>query len=122
MPVKDVTYAGDMNRDIAFVERDGIRTNISSRKLKDRLDQNKALTIVASRRHGGEALQRCLEVLEKSFATIETANMGSSLKLCLIAEGAADLYPRLALTSEWDTAAAQAVVEEIGRASCRERV
>ncbi|MFP6807769.1 MAG: 3'(2'),5'-bisphosphate nucleotidase CysQ [Pseudomonadales bacterium] len=114
VPVKDVTYAGDMNRDIAFVERDGIRTNISSRKLKDRLDQNKALTIVASRRHGGEALQRCLEVLEKSFATIETANMGSSLKLCLIAEGAADLYPRLALTSEWDTAAAQAVVEAAG--------
>jgi 3'(2'), 5'-bisphosphate nucleotidase len=40
--------------------------------------------------------------------------MGSSLKLCLVAEGAADIYPRLALTSEWDTAAAQAVVEAAG--------
>jgi len=40
--------------------------------------------------------------------------MGSSLKLCLIAEGEADLYPRLAPTSEWDTAAAQAVVEAAG--------
>jgi 3'(2'), 5'-bisphosphate nucleotidase len=40
--------------------------------------------------------------------------MGSSLKLCLIAEGHADLYPRLAPTSEWDTAAAQAVVEAAG--------
>ena len=40
--------------------------------------------------------------------------MGSSLKLCLIAEGRADLYPRLAPTSEWDTAAAQAVVEAAG--------
>jgi len=40
--------------------------------------------------------------------------MGSSLKLCLVAEGLADLYPRLGLTSEWDTAAAQAVVEGAG--------
>ena len=37
--------------------------------------------------------------------------MGSSLKCCLVAEGLADLYPRLGLTSEWDTAAAQAIVE-----------
>jgi 3'(2'), 5'-bisphosphate nucleotidase len=40
--------------------------------------------------------------------------MGSSLKFCRVAEGAADLYPRLGLTSEWDTAAAQAVVEQAG--------
>ena len=40
--------------------------------------------------------------------------MGSSLKLCLIAEGQADLYPRLAPTSEWDTAAAHAVVIAAG--------
>ena len=40
--------------------------------------------------------------------------MGSSLKLCLIAEGKADLYPRLGPTSEWDTAAAQAIVEAAG--------
>ena len=40
--------------------------------------------------------------------------MGSSLKLCLVAEGAADIYPRLGPTSEWDTAAAQAVVEAAG--------
>ena len=40
--------------------------------------------------------------------------MGSSLKLCLVAEGLADVYPRLGPTSEWDTAAAQAVVEAAG--------
>jgi 3'(2'), 5'-bisphosphate nucleotidase len=40
--------------------------------------------------------------------------MGSSLKLCLVAEGAADVYPRLGPTSEWDTAAAQCVVEQAG--------
>jgi 3'(2'), 5'-bisphosphate nucleotidase len=42
--------------------------------------------------------------------------MGSSLKLCLVAEGAADVYPRLGPTSLWDTAAAQAVVEQAGGA------
>ena len=40
--------------------------------------------------------------------------MGSSLKFCLIAEGSADIYPRLSPTSEWDTAAAQAIVEQSG--------
>ena len=43
-----------------------------------------------------------------------TRDIGSSLKFCLIAEGKADLYPRLAPTSEWDTAAAQAVVTAAG--------
>ena len=52
-------------------------------------------------------------VVEKLGAT-ELVSMGSSLKLCLVAEGAADVYPRLGLTSEWDTAAAQAVVECAG--------
>jgi 3'(2'), 5'-bisphosphate nucleotidase len=40
--------------------------------------------------------------------------MGSSLKFCVVAEGGADVYPRLGPTSEWDTAAAQAVVEQAG--------
>jgi len=41
-------------------------------------------------------------------------SMGSSLKICLVAEGRADVYPRLGPTSEWDTAAAQCVLEEAG--------
>ena len=55
-----------------------------------------------------------METLSARFATLETLNMGSSLKLCLVAEGQADLYPRLAPTSEWDTAAAHAVVIAAG--------
>jgi len=115
VPVKAVTYAGQqLEESSAFVERDGDRFEISSRNLQQRLRSNEPLTIVASRRHGGEALQACLKVLEKKFSAVESTNMGSSLKLCLVAEGKADLYPRLAPTSEWDTAAAQAVVEAAG--------
>jgi 3'(2'), 5'-bisphosphate nucleotidase len=50
----------------------------------------------------------------RQFASVETVSMGSSLKICLVAEGRADVYPRLAPTSEWDTAAAQAVLEASG--------
>ena len=66
--------------------------------------------VVGSRSHGAaefEAFCRCLPASER-------VSMGSSLKLCLVAEGEADLYPRLAPTCEWDTAAAQAVVTAAG--------
>jgi 3'(2'), 5'-bisphosphate nucleotidase len=66
--------------------------------------------VVGSRRHGAEALEEFAEQL----GDVEMVSMGSSLKLCLVAEGAAHLYPRLALTCEWDTGAAQAVVEIAG--------
>ena len=110
VPVLDVLYTGDQQLGRATIERDGVMTEIGVRAL----DDDKPLVIVASRRHGGEALQKCLDVLQQRFADIDTTNMGSSLKLCLVAEGKADLYPRLAPTSEWDTAAAHAVVEAAG--------
>lgn len=66
--------------------------------------------IVASRSHVTERLQNYLEQLPRH----ERLACGSSLKFCRVAEGSADLYPRLGLTSEWDTAAAQCVVEQAG--------
>lgn len=66
--------------------------------------------VAGSRSHAGDSLRRFLERLGDH----EIVSMGSSLKLCLVAEGAADVYPRLGPTSEWDTAAAQAVVEAAG--------
>ncbi|MDU7559001.1 MAG: inositol monophosphatase family protein, partial [Pseudomonas sp.] len=58
--------------------------------------------------------ERLLAGLETAVGKLETANIGSSLKFCLLAEGAADCYPRLAPTSQWDTAAAQGVLEGAG--------
>lgn len=66
--------------------------------------------VAGSRSHAGDSLQRFLQNLGEH----ELLSMGSSMKLCLVAEGAADVYPRLGPTSEWDTAAAQAVVEAAG--------
>ncbi len=58
--------------------------------------------------------ERLLAGLSASLGELQLANIGSSLKFCLLAEGAADCYPRLAPTSQWDTAAAQGVLEGAG--------
>ncbi|KIO36005.1 3'(2'),5'-bisphosphate nucleotidase CysQ [Shewanella sp. cp20] len=66
--------------------------------------------VVGSRSHVSPGLAAYLETLGEH----EMTSIGSSLKFCLLAEGKADIYPRLGLTSEWDTAAAQAVLESVG--------
>lgn len=73
-----------------------------------------AFVLVASRRHSSPAQERLLAGLGQWFADLQLTSVGSSLKFCLLAEGAADCYPRLAPTSQWDTAAAQAVLEGAG--------
>lgn len=69
------------------------------------------LVIVGSRSHQTPAFAAYLERLDGQY---ELISIGSSLKFCLVAEGLADLYPRLGPTSEWDTAAAHCVVVEAG--------
>jgi 3'(2'), 5'-bisphosphate nucleotidase len=66
--------------------------------------------VVGSRSHAGEYLKVFLD----KVGDCELVSMGSSLKICLVAEGKADIYPRFGLTSEWDTAAAHCVVEQAG--------
>ena len=77
------------------------------------IDKDK-LRIVASRDHAGPKVAAMLEKLPNA----ELVSMGSSLKFCLVAEGAADLYPRFVPTMEWDTGAAQCILEEAGGAVC----
>lgn len=72
------------------------------------------LEVVASRSHCNEDTVRFIDQLEAAYGEVRRVSRGSSLKLCLIAEGAASIYPRIAPTMEWDTAAAQAVVEAAG--------
>ncbi|RKR06056.1 3'(2'),5'-bisphosphate nucleotidase [Kushneria sinocarnis] len=73
-------------------------------------DPEAQLRVVGSRSHKGASTEALVERLRAS----EWQGIGSSLKFCLIAEGRADFYPRLGPTSEWDTAAAQLVLEEAG--------
>ncbi len=72
------------------------------------------VVMVASRSHAGEAVDTYRSNLLNQVERVQIVSMGSSLKLCLVAEGTADIYPRLGPTSEWDTAAAHCVLESAG--------
>lgn len=74
----------------------------------------KNVIIVESRSHTSNETLEYIERLKQKFGDIESISRGSSLKMCMIAEGNADIYPRLSLSSEWDTAAGQAIVEGAG--------
>lgn len=74
-----------------------------------------AVVVVASRSHLTEAVQDFVAELEAAGKTVEFRSSGSSLKLCLVAEGTAHVYPRLGPTMEWDTGAADAVAREAGK-------
>ena len=113
VPVLNITYAGCKGLG-AFKRTEAGEQEIRVRSVQSRLDAGEPVELVASRSHGAGAVDSLLEKIEGKLGNTGLKNMGSSLKLCLVAEGAADLYPRLAPTCEWDTAAAQAVVEAAG--------
>lgn len=73
-----------------------------------------ACRVVASKSHLNAPTQSLIAALGDALGAVSLVQAGSSLKFCRIAEGAADIYPRLAPTCEWDTAAAQAVLEGAG--------
>ena len=105
VPVTGISYSACRGRGSFKQVGDGRPESIRVRKL-----DGGPVMVVGSRSHRGSSLNAFLEKLGKH----EMVGMGSSLKLCLVAEGIADIYPRLGPTSEWDTAAAQCVVEQAG--------
>ncbi|MEE9367549.1 MAG: 3'(2'),5'-bisphosphate nucleotidase CysQ [Pontiella sp.] len=72
------------------------------------------LRVVASKSHCNEETVAFIAELEEKYGKAALVSKGSSLKLCMVAEGSADIYPRIAPTMEWDTAAADAVVRAAG--------
>jgi len=106
LPVKDICYFAARNHG-AFKQQQ----NQSAEKIQSResAPANKP-TICGSRSHAGKSLQ----ALQDKIGEFDLISMGSSIKMCLVAEGVADIYPRFGPTSEWDTAAAHCVVSEAG--------
>jgi 3'(2'), 5'-bisphosphate nucleotidase len=105
VPVTDTTYGG-------LPGSGAWRQSASSPPERIRVAARSATPprVVASRSHRGVSLEAFLEQL----GAHQLLSLGSALKFCLIAEGAADVYPRVGPTSEWDTAAAHAVVSAAG--------
>ena len=77
-------------------------------------DVNSELNVIISRSHMTDETEEFLNQLQKLYKKIVKISLGSSLKLCAIAEGKADVYPRFAPTMEWDTAAGHAIIEQAG--------
>lgn len=71
--------------------------------------------VVASRSHFSPETQEFVDKLKEEKGEIEFASMGSSLKICLVAEGVADIYPRFGPTMEWDTGAGHAIAKAAGK-------
>lgn len=118
-PVLGVVYAPAL--DITYYAKQGEgahkeqKSGTSRLPIKTNTAPEKQLTVVASRSHLSAETETFIDALSKTTESITMTSIGSSLKLCLVAEGEADYYPRLAPTMEWDTAAAQAVVLESGK-------
>ena len=111
VPVQRRIFVGDCNpeRRAAYVIEAGRRQELRTRRYSP-----PGITVVASRSHGGARLEAWLQTLAEAFGEVQRTPVGSSLKFCLLAEGKADFYPRLGPTSEWDIAAAAAVLAAAG--------
>ncbi|HRH36873.1 MAG TPA: 3'(2'),5'-bisphosphate nucleotidase CysQ [Flavobacteriales bacterium] len=121
VPVKDVLYfaweGGGAYRETASATRTSkgaYERTLSADRLPVHHSRN-AFTIVASRSHQSPETEAFIKKMEEEHGSIALASMGSALKICLVAEGAADVYPRYAPTMEWDTAAGHAIVNEAGK-------
>ena len=104
VPVSAITYVGCEGWGAQRRDSDG------TTEIRIAAESESPVRVVGSRSHRGASLDAFLE----NLGDFEMLPMGSSLKFCRVAEGSADIYPRLGPTSEWDTAAAQAVVEQAG--------
>lgn len=110
-PVDAVSY---------FAERGGsayksaANINDPPRKISIKKFDRRKVVMVASRSHSSPAVETYRARLAKQVGEVSVTGMGSSLKICLVAEGRADIYPRLGPTFEWDTAAAHCVLDMAG--------
>lgn len=105
VPVSGACYSGVVGHG-ASLQQDGRPPT----PIHVRIPHGEPIVVVGSRSHANPRLEEYL----KGLGDYELVSMGSSLKFCLVAEGKADFYPRLGPTSEWDTAAAHAVVAAAG--------
>lgn len=109
VPILGVVHSSILGRTYSAIQGQGAWRQDSDgerRPIRAAGSGDEELVVVASRSHAGEELTAFLGHMPPH----RLSSMGSSLKLCLVAEGAADIYPRIGPTMEWDTGAAHAVV------------
>ncbi|MEZ5009178.1 MAG: 3'(2'),5'-bisphosphate nucleotidase CysQ [Chitinophagales bacterium] len=110
VPVKDITYYAIEGKGAFMIEGNNEPVQLKLRDIKDKEN----LLIVASRSHNSPEVEAYVAEKKKEFKSVDYVAAGSSLKFCLLAEGKADVYPRLAPTMEWDTGAGHIIAKEAG--------
>ena len=113
IPISAKVYCGDARSGVAFIRHKGVTQGINTRKVS-----GKVLQVLQSRHHPSTQNDFLNRHLEKLGYELRCVKRGSSLKFCTIAEGEADLFLRAGPTSEWDTAAPQAVLTAAGGQVC----
>jgi len=112
-PVLGVVYAPAL--DVCYWAKQGNGAFKDGKRLPLKIEsQRETYKIVASRSHMSDETQAFVNNIDTDKEK-ELVSIGSSLKICLVAEGEADIYPRLSPTMEWDTGAAHAIVNESGK-------
>jgi 3'(2'), 5'-bisphosphate nucleotidase len=96
-------------------EEDFLKTLVKKSSKLPLSNKKEIFTVVASRSHLTPETETFISELKAKYGTVNFISKGSSLKICLVTEGSADIYPRLAPTMEWDTAAGQAVALYAGK-------
>ncbi len=115
VPVTQELYFAEKNIGSFKINNISEFNNISILELIEKSDKlplitnNQVFTIVASRSHLNEETSKFISEMEAKYGNVNTISIGSSLKLCMVAEGKANIYPRFAPTMEWDTAAGTAI-------------
>ncbi|MCD7963008.1 MAG: 3'(2'),5'-bisphosphate nucleotidase CysQ [Rikenellaceae bacterium] len=117
VPVKKILYYSDKNGAYKAEIQDELSLrNLSRISVKIPEEQHREkFTIVASRSHMYPVTEKYIDEKKKLHGEIEIVSCGSSLKICKVAEGSADEYPRFGPTMEWDTAAGHAIASAAGK-------
>lgn len=113
-PVTETVYVAARGLGAFRIEKDGTSTALKTVRLP--LQKKRAIRLVASRRHRDAREAEFILRVQEKIGDTELATAGSAFKICAVAEGRADAYPRFGPTMEWDTAAGQVIVEEAGGA------
>jgi 3'(2'), 5'-bisphosphate nucleotidase len=120
-PVLDTLYCGYENKSFCLENASKILSPKLSledfEKIATQLPLEKKKStykVVGSRSHMNEETENFIQNLKKEHPEIKVISKGSSLKICLVAEGNADIYPRFGPTMEWDTAAGHAIINNMG--------
>ena len=121
IPVKKILYYGTIRNGAYRADHPEYSPDMDFDALENQarrlpLDrEDPVYTVVASRSHMSSDTENFIDELKKEHGEVKLTSIGSSIKICLVAEGTANIYPRFAPTMEWDTAAGHAIAKAAGK-------